>query len=74
MYENGIKQTINYKVIKPETEVIKDFGHFLTTEQWFDQPDPIFKRNPSVISYDYETKKQLTQDSRAWVFNPIKKK
>ncbi len=66
-YTNGLKQTINYKIIKSETEVIKDFGHFLTTEQWFDQPDPIFKRNPSVISYDYETKKQLTQDSRAWV-------
>ncbi len=66
-YKNGLKQTINYKVIKPETEVIKDFGHFLTTEQWFDKPDPIFKRNPSVISYDYETKQQLTQDNRAWV-------
>ncbi|WP_111309919.1 DUF5695 domain-containing protein [Confluentibacter sediminis] len=66
-YKNGIKQTINYKVIKPETEVVKDFGHFLMTEQWFDKSDPIFKRNPSVISYDYETKKQLTQDSRAWV-------
>lgn len=66
-YKNGVRQTINYKVIKSETEVIKDFGHFSTTEQWFDQPDPIFKRNPSVISYDYETKKQLTQDSRAWV-------
>ena len=66
-YTDGLKQTINYKIIKPETEVVKDFGHFLTTEQWFDEPDPIFNRNPSVISYDYETKKQLTQDSRAWV-------
>lgn len=66
-YSNGLKQTINYKVIKSETEVIKDFGHFLTTEQWFDEPDPIFKRNPSVISYDYEIKKKLTQDSRAWI-------
>ncbi|WP_222439130.1 DUF5695 domain-containing protein [Echinicola salinicaeni] len=66
-YENGTKQSINYKVIKPESEVIKDFGKFLMTEQWFDQADPIFKRNPSVISYDYETKQQLTQDSRAWV-------
>ncbi|MBD0832560.1 DUF5695 domain-containing protein [Aestuariibaculum sediminum] len=66
-FADGKKQTINYKVIKSESDVIKDFGHFLTTEQWFDEPDPIFKRNPSVISYDYETKKQLTQDSRAWV-------
>jgi hypothetical protein len=66
-YKNGVKQTINYKVIKPETEVIKDFGHFLTTEQWFDEPNDPFHRNPSVISYDYELKKQVTKDSRSWV-------
>ncbi|WNH09854.1 DUF5695 domain-containing protein [Thalassobellus suaedae] len=66
-YENGVKQTINYKVIKPETEVIKDFGHFLTTKQWFDEPNDPFQRNPSVISYDYETKKQVTKDSRSWI-------
>lgn len=66
-YDDGVKQTINYKVIKSETDVVKDFGHFLTTEQWFDEPNDLFGRNPSVISYDYETKKQLTQDSRAWV-------
>ncbi|HEX9601786.1 MAG TPA: DUF5695 domain-containing protein, partial [Mariniflexile sp.] len=66
-YDDGVKQTINYKVIKSETDVVKDFGHFLTTAQWFDEPNDLFGRNPSVISYDYETKKQLTQDSRAWV-------
>lgn len=67
LHKDGLTQTINYKVIKSESDVVKDFGHFLTTEQWFDKADPIFKRNPSVISYDYETKSQLTQDSRAWV-------
>ena len=67
VYADGLKQTVNYKVIKPETEVVKDFGHFLTTEQWFDEEGDIFQRNPSVISYDYETKRQITQDSRAWV-------
>ena len=66
-YKDGIEQTINYKVIKPETEVVDDFGHFLMTEQWFDQPDEFFGRTNSVISYDYEDKKQITQDSRAWV-------
>lgn len=66
-YGDGVKQTINYKIIKPETDVVKDFGHFLTTAQWFDEPNDLFGRNPSVISYDYETKKQLTEDSRAWV-------
>ncbi len=66
-YENGLKQTINYKIIKPETEVVKDFGHFLTTEQWFDEPNDPFHRNPSVISYDYKIKKQVTKDSRSWI-------
>ena len=66
-YKNGVTQSINYKVIKPETEVVKDFGHFLTTAQWFDEPNDPFKRNPSVISYDYKTKRQVTKDSRSWI-------
>ncbi|AMP99687.1 hypothetical protein AY601_2805 [Pedobacter cryoconitis] len=66
-YEDGLVQTINYKVIKPETEVIADYGNFLTTKQWFEQKDPIFKRSPSVISYDEDKKVQVTQDNRAWI-------
>lgn len=66
-YVDGVKQTVNYKVIKPETEVVKDFGRFSTTEQWFNDPNDPFQRNPSVISYDYEAKKQVTQDSRVWI-------
>lgn len=66
-YENGIKQTINYKVIKSEAEVIKDFGNFLTTEQWFEEDNDPFGRNPSVISYNYKLKKQVTKDSRSWI-------
>ncbi len=67
VYEDGLEQTINYKVIEPESEVIASYGHFLTTKQWFNQPDPIFKRNPSVITYDEEKKEQVTQDNRAWI-------
>ncbi|HYQ57005.1 MAG TPA: DUF5695 domain-containing protein [Draconibacterium sp.] len=66
-YNDGLTQTISYKVIKPEEQVVADNGHFLTTEQWFDQPDDLFDRSPAVISYDYEEKKQVTQDSRAWI-------
>ncbi len=66
-YEDGKEQTVNYKVIKPETEVVKDFGHFLATEQWFNEPNDPFHRNPSFISYDYETKRKLTEDSRVWI-------
>ncbi|MCK3684832.1 DUF5695 domain-containing protein [Maribellus sp. YY47] len=66
-YKNGAEQTINYKVIKPEEQVVADNGHFLTTEQWFDEPNDPFHRSPSVITYDYETKQKVTQDSRAWI-------
>jgi len=67
IYDDGLVQTVNYKVIKPEAEVLKDYGHFLTTKQWFsDKKDP-FKRYPSVITYDYEKQQQVTQDSRAWI-------
>ncbi|WP_243641660.1 DUF5695 domain-containing protein [Maribacter algicola] len=66
-YNNGVEQTVNYKVIKPEAEVIKDFGNFLTTEQWYDNPNDPFGRSPSPISYDYEKKEQVTQDGRVWI-------
>ncbi|WP_052958684.1 DUF5695 domain-containing protein [Maribacter thermophilus] len=67
IYGDGVEQTVNYKVIKPEAEVIKDFGHFLTTEQWYENPNDPFGRSPSPISYDYEKKEQVTQDSRVWI-------
>lgn len=66
-YADGIEQTIHYKVINPETQIMDSIGHFLTTKQWFNQPNDTFGRNPSVISYDYQEQKQVTQDSRAWV-------
>ncbi|WP_432709295.1 DUF5695 domain-containing protein [Pedobacter sp.] len=66
-YDDGLVQTISYKVIKPESQVIADYGNFSTTKQWFDEPDPIFKRSPSVITYDDEKKAQVRQDNRAWI-------
>ncbi len=66
-YKNGVEQTVNYKVIKPEAEMVKDFGHFLTTEQWFDDPNDPFGRSPSAISYDYEKKEKVVQDGRVWI-------
>lgn len=66
-YADGLNQTIQYKIIKPESELVGDFGHFLTTKQWFDDVNDPFHRAPSVISYDYDTKTQVTQDRRAWI-------
>ena len=34
-YEDGSIQTIQYFVIKPETEAVADMGRFLTSKQWY---------------------------------------
>jgi len=66
-YASGAEQTIHYKVIKPQSRVVADLGRFLTTEQWFEQPDDPFGRSPSVISYDYDERRFVTEDNRAWI-------
>jgi len=66
-YEDGLVQTISYFVIKPEAQVVADLGHFLTTKQWFVDPQDPFHRSPSVMSYDRETNQIVTQDDRAWI-------
>lgn len=67
LYADGLRQTIHYKVIRSETAIMDSIGYFLTTKQWFDKPNDLFRRNPAVISYDYEEERQVTQDRRAWV-------
>src|SRR5262245_41261636 len=66
-YDDNSKQSINYYVIKPESQAVADLGRFLFTQQWFDNANDPFRRAPSVISYDREADKQVTQDSRAWI-------
>jgi hypothetical protein len=66
-YADGSGQTIHYKVIKPQAEVVSDMGRLLTTEAWYENPDDPFGRSPSVITYDYEERRQVTEDNRAWV-------
>ncbi|MDX9930338.1 MAG: DUF5695 domain-containing protein [Bacteroidales bacterium] len=66
-YADGLRQTIQYKVIKPEEEIIGDMGRFLTNEQWYENPGDPFGRHLSVISYDYGRMQQVTEDGRAWI-------
>ncbi|HEY7353118.1 MAG TPA: DUF5695 domain-containing protein [Terriglobales bacterium] len=66
-YSDGLVQTIQYFVTKPESEVVADMGHFLTTKQWFVDPSDPFHRSPSVMTYDRETDEIVMQDSRAWI-------
>lgn len=66
-YMDGLSQTINYKIIAPEKEVVASYGNFLTTEQWYENENDLFGRSPSVISYDYEKRQKVLQDRRVWI-------
>lgn len=66
-YADGLVQTVHYFVTKPEAQALADMGHFLTTKQWFTDPNDPFHRSPSVMSYDRDTNEIVTQDSRAWI-------
>ena len=66
-YADGLVQTIQYFVTKPEAQVVSDLGHFLTTRQWFTDANDPFHRAPSVITYDRETNQPVLQDSRVWM-------
>jgi hypothetical protein len=66
-YEDGLVQAISYFVIKPQVDTVNDMGRFLTTRQWFVDPNDPFKRSPSVMSYDREENRIVVQDSRVWI-------
>ena len=66
-YDDGSIQTIQYLVTKPQSEVVADMGHFMTTKQWFVDPNDPFHRSPSVMTYDRELNQIVMQDSRVWI-------
>lgn len=66
-YQGGLKQTINYFVIKAESQVVSDLGHFLMTKQWFVDANDPFHRSPSVMTYDRQANALVTQDPRVWI-------
>jgi Family of unknown function (DUF5695) len=66
-YEDGLVQTIQYFVTKPERQAVENMGRFLTTQQWFADPKDPFHRAPSVMTYDRELNQIVTQDSRVWI-------
>lgn len=66
-YADGLVETVQYRVMKPEAEAVDDMGRFLFTKQWFDVKNDPFHRSPSVMSYDREADAIVTQDSRVWI-------
>lgn len=66
-YADGEVQAIPYFITKPLDQVMADLGRFSTTKQWFDDPADPFKRGPSVMTYDRQADKIVTQDQRVWI-------
>jgi hypothetical protein len=66
-YEDGSVQTVHYLVTKPQAKTVAALGHFLTTKQWYDQSADSFGRSPSVMSYDRDADKIVTQEGRVWI-------
>ena len=66
-YADGLVETVQYRVIKPEADAVDDMGRFLFTRQWFDVKNDPFHRSPSVMSYDREANAIVSQDSRVWI-------
>ena len=66
-YADGTQQTIHYNVTKAASSAVADLGSFLFTKDWFvDSSDP-FGRSPSIMTYDREANKIITQTKQAWV-------
>jgi hypothetical protein len=66
-YADGLVQTIHYMVTKPPVEAVDDMGRFMTTRQWFVDPADPFKRSPSVMTFDRDDNRIVTEDSRVWI-------
>ena len=66
-YLDGSTQTIQYYLTKPSATVVSDLGRFLTTKQWYENPNDPFKRSPSVMTYDRDENKIHDQDNRVWI-------
>ncbi len=66
-YADGQVQAIPYFITKPLDQVMADLGRFSTTRQWFDDPADPFKRGPSVMTYDRQADRIVTQDQRVWI-------
>jgi hypothetical protein len=66
-FANGLTQSIQYYLTKPARQVLADMGHFMTTKQWYENPNDPFGRSPSVMNYNRQRNEIILQDSRVWI-------
>ncbi len=66
-YADSTVQTIHYDVTKAALQAVSDMGTFLTTKDWYVNSSDPWGRSPSVMTYDHELGKIVTQSRQAWV-------
>jgi hypothetical protein len=66
-YADGTSQAIHYYVTTPQAVAVDNLGRFLTTRQWFADPADPFKRSPSVMTFDRDENRIVTEDTRVWI-------
>ncbi|WP_083500310.1 DUF5695 domain-containing protein [Sphingomonas endophytica] len=66
-YADGSVQSVHYYVTGPLDRVSADLGRFATTRQWFDDAADPFHRAPSILTYDRDANRIVTQDQRVWI-------
>jgi hypothetical protein len=66
-YADGSVQTVSYFVTKPLDQTMADLGRFSTTQEWYENPQDPFHRNPAILTYDREAGRVVTQEPRVWI-------
>lgn len=66
-YEDGLEQSVHYYRIKPAAEAVADLGRFLFTRHWFEDRNDFFRRAPSIMTYDRDQNRIVTQEPRVWI-------
>jgi hypothetical protein len=66
-YADGASQTVSWFITKPAADVARDLARFTTQRQFFDDARDPFGRAPGILSFDRETGRISTQDTRVWI-------
>ncbi len=58
---------MNWFVTKPAAQAVADLASFITHRQFFDEATDPFGRAPALLSFDRDTDRLVTQDTRVWI-------
>ncbi|KAF2119055.1 hypothetical protein BDV96DRAFT_541472 [Lophiotrema nucula] len=66
-YADGKTQTVHYFIPKSASSTLADMGQFFITAAHFTDASDPFGRAPSIMTYDRQLEKIVTQDPRVWI-------